>query len=123
MGANDAPATICVVTVSATIAEVTRRPTSPLLETTVTTSGAAPKRRTSLEKMEVPVGDMGLPMLTLNASDTASYSPETIDKLIADRAAARKAKHFAEGDRIRQLLLDAGIVLEDSAQGTIWRRS
>jgi cysteinyl-tRNA synthetase len=68
-------------------------------------------------------GASTLPMPTLEASDAASYSPEVIDKLIDDRAVARKAKNFAEGDRIRKQLLEAGIVLEDTAQGTTWRRS
>jgi cysteinyl-tRNA synthetase len=51
------------------------------------------------------------------------YSPEIIESLIVARAQARKAKNFAESDRIRKKLLDAGIVLEDTAQGTTWRRS
>ena len=45
-----------------------------------------------------------------------------IEQFIADRAAARAAKNFAEGDRIRQHLLDVGIMLEDNVQGTIWRQ-
>jgi cysteinyl-tRNA synthetase len=47
---------------------------------------------------------------------------KSVGQLIAERAAARKAKNFPESDRIRKELLDAGIVLEDTAQGTTWRR-
>jgi cysteinyl-tRNA synthetase len=45
-----------------------------------------------------------------------------IDALIAARGAARKSRNFAEADRIRKELSDLGVVLEDTAQGTIWRR-
>jgi cysteinyl-tRNA synthetase len=60
---------------------------------------------------------------TVTGTLSASYSPEAIERLIADRTAARKAKNFAESDRIRKELLDAGIVLEDGPQGTTWRRA
>ena len=45
-----------------------------------------------------------------------------IDGLIQKRLDARKAKNFAEADRIRSELAEAGIVLEDGAGGTTWRR-
>jgi cysteinyl-tRNA synthetase len=46
-----------------------------------------------------------------------------INKQIFARTAAKQSKNFAEADRIRKELLAAGIVLEDGAQGTTWRRA
>jgi len=45
-----------------------------------------------------------------------------IDALIAQRAAAKKARNFTEADRIRAQLAAEGVVLEDGAGGTTWRR-
>jgi cysteinyl-tRNA synthetase len=57
-----------------------------------------------------------------NPNIPVTLAKERIEALIAERAAARKAKNWAEADRVRALLQDAGIVLEDTAKGTLWRR-
>jgi len=46
-----------------------------------------------------------------------------IEKLIEARQAARKAKNFAEADRIRDELKAKGILLEDTPQGVKWKRA
>ena len=50
-------------------------------------------------------------------------SDEDIEALIARREKARADKNWAEADRVRDELTRLGIVLEDSAGGTLWRRS
>ena len=50
-------------------------------------------------------------------------SDAEIDALIEARTQARKDKNWAEADRIRDLLKEMGIVLEDTAQGVKWHRA
>jgi len=45
-----------------------------------------------------------------------------IEAQIAARIAAKKAKNYAEADKIRNALSEQGIILEDGPQGTTWRR-
>jgi cysteinyl-tRNA synthetase len=52
----------------------------------------------------------------------AGVAQSWIEERIAARQAARKSKNYAEADRIRRELLDKGIVLEDKAGITTWRR-
>jgi len=51
-----------------------------------------------------------------------SLDDADIERRIAERAALKASKDYAGADRIRAELLDAGVVLEDSAAGTTWRR-
>jgi len=55
--------------------------------------------------------------------EALGLSEEQVADLIQQRVDAKKAKEFAKADEIRQSLLDQGIVLEDTRQGTIWRRA
>lgn len=45
-----------------------------------------------------------------------------IERLIGERNAARKAKDFARSDAIRDRLAERGVALEDTPQGTRWKR-
>ena len=69
--------------------------------------------------MRAAMGLMGL-----LEPEAGPRSPEDaeIDALVAGRTAARANKDFAESDRLRAELTGRGIVLEDGAGGTTWRR-
>ena len=56
-------------------------------------------------------------MVVTRADGTVEFDAE-INDLIAARTAARKAKNFAESDRIRDQLAAMGIVLKDNKDGT-----
>ena len=57
------------------------------------------------------------------AGQEGGMSDAEIQALIAARAAARAQRDFAEADRIRAAMAAEGIALEDTAEGTLWRRA
>jgi cysteinyl-tRNA synthetase len=69
--------------------------------------------KTALQKID--------PVLDLFPRRDTNLDAE-IEALIEARLAARKARNFVESDRLRDELLSKGIILEDTPQGTRWRR-
>ncbi len=57
---------------------------------------------------------------TVDAGPAASALASLVERLLADRRAAREAKDWAAADRIRSELADAGIAIEDSQNQTHW---
>jgi cysteinyl-tRNA synthetase len=55
-------------------------------------------------------------------TQTNAILDSEVDSLIAERAAAKKARNFARADQIREQLLEQGIVLEDTKSGVRWKR-
>lgn len=56
------------------------------------------------------------------AASENAIQAEDINRLLEERQQAKKDKNYARADEIRQLLKEAGVVLEDSREGTTWRR-
>lgn len=68
-----------------------------------------------LRKLDAILGLFGI-------DEKQDEDAEEIERLIEERNAARKAKNFARSDEIRDALLARGIILEDTAHGTKWKR-
>jgi cysteinyl-tRNA synthetase len=62
-------------------------------------------------------------ILGIQATVKEELLDEEVEKLIEDRQNARKNKDFAKSDEIRNLLLEKGIVLEDTREGVRWKRA
>lgn len=62
------------------------------------------------------------PEAWLKGGAAGGLDSEAIDALVAERSEAKKNRDFARADAIRDELSAAGIVLEDSPEGTLWRR-
>jgi len=84
-----------------------------------------PKKASSLSCQLVKLGNY-IGILNHNADEYlklgSELSKSEITKKIDQREAARNSKDFAMSDQIRDELLELGIILEDSANGTTWRR-
>ncbi|OGQ77769.1 MAG: cysteine--tRNA ligase [Deltaproteobacteria bacterium RIFOXYA12_FULL_58_15] len=61
-----------------------------------------------------------LERLSSRRQKDAGVDPLAVEDLIAERAAARKAKDFARADAVRNELAAMGVVIKDSPQGTTW---
>jgi cysteinyl-tRNA synthetase len=69
-------------------------------------------------------GVLGIATLDAEAyfkSQAKDIDPARVEDLIARRTAARKARAWAEADRLRKELGDMGVAIEDRPEGTIWR--
>lgn len=76
-----------------------------------------------LRALAACLGLLNRPPQAFHQSAAAGLDRESIETLIAERAAAKKAKNFARADQIRADLMAQGVVLEDSPAGTTWRAS
>ena len=76
--------------------------------------------REIIEKAYNTLMDLAKVIGILNRKDEEENLDEKVEKLIQDRQDARKNKDFALADKIRDELLEMGIVLKDTRDGVVW---
>ncbi len=77
----------------------------------------------TLRNLAAPLGLLQMdPDTFLRSGDGGEISAEQIEGLLEERRMARANRDFKRADEIRDQLTGLGIVLEDTASGTLWRR-
>ncbi|MFT9004244.1 MAG: cysteine--tRNA ligase [Liquorilactobacillus hordei] len=79
-------------------------------------------KSTLQEFMAILVEELNIFGVFLDAHKEADVNEKEIETLIAQRNEARKNHDFEKSDTIRDLLKEKGIILEDTAQGTRWKK-
>lgn len=95
-------------------------------------AGEANKATTDADKARIKAGLLASGALLgllqqspddwFRAGDEGDIAAEEIEALIDERIEAKKNKNYGRADEIRDMLKDKGIVLEDGAGGTSWKR-
>jgi len=76
-----------------------------------------------LEMLRQAFDDLNQVLGIINVGDAGSeLLDEEVERLIAERTEARRAKNWQRADEIRNLLQEKGIILEDTPQGVRWKR-
>ena len=56
------------------------------------------------------------------AAAQSGLSDSEVESLVAERTQSKKTRNFARADEVRALLLEKGIILEDTREGVRWKR-
>lgn len=84
----------------------------------IVVSGASSEYLSKVEEIYIPLCD-----LLGFGREESDEDTDYIEEMIAKRAAAKKAKNYAEADAIRNELREKGIILEDTPQGVKWKKA
>jgi len=82
-------------------------------------TGDLPVIRQAFDEFDAVLGVLSL---RKREDDQPPVPIEEIDRLIEERQAAKRRRDFATADRIRTDLAGRGVLLEDSPNGTRWKR-
>ena len=73
-------------------------------------------------KLRVASSILARPDCVMDLEDKSNSIDQEIEALIEERRQARANKDFARSDAIRDQLKEQGILLDDTPQGTVWKR-
>ena len=96
------------------------------LVNTLNKAESAEERREAKSKLVASAAVLGLlyqdPESWFKQGAGGPLDENEINRLIEERALAKKEKNYARADEIRNQLKSAGIVLEDTPSGTTWKK-